>query len=103
MAAKRLEALTCTELLQEAPEVHALASHLVTVRIIPAHVLDDAMHIAYAAVCSCDFLLTWNLKHIHNPQIYRRQEAACRGFGYVPPVIVTPDELLAIHSHEEPL
>lgn len=43
-----------------------------------------------------DFLLTWNCRHLHNPHLERRIEAAGRDCGFECPVICTPAELLEI-------
>lgn len=54
----------------------------------------DALHIASACAFQCDFLLTWNFKHIANAMIKRRIEGMLKRYGYEPPTICTPDELL---------
>lgn len=35
-------------------------------RIMPADPVGDALHLAIASVHKCDYLLTWNCKHIAN-------------------------------------
>jgi len=54
----------------------------------------DALHIAVATVHGIDYLLTWNCKHIANAVMRPKIEAICRAFGYEPPVICTPLELM---------
>jgi hypothetical protein len=39
------------------------------------------------------FLLTWNCAHIANAAMRPRIEAVCRGEGFEPPIICTPEEL----------
>lgn len=41
-----------------------------------------------------DYLLTWNCKHIANAAYQPRVGWICRGLGYEPPVICTPEALL---------
>ncbi|MES9900561.1 MAG: hypothetical protein ABW148_16265, partial [Sedimenticola sp.] len=36
---------------------------------IPKKALDDALHVAIAAVQGIDFLLTWNCRHIDNAEM----------------------------------
>jgi predicted nucleic acid-binding protein len=55
----------------------------------------DALHIALAAVHGMQYLLTWNCKHIANAFIRRAVERQCTAAGYDPPVICTPQELMA--------
>ncbi len=66
-AGRRTRLVTGLILLPVTDEVSKLAQRLVEKGIIPVKVIDDALHIACAAVHGCDFLLTWNFKHIHNP------------------------------------
>ncbi len=40
------------------------------------------------------YLLTWNCTHIANAELRFNIDEVCRGFGYQPPVICTPEELL---------
>lgn len=41
-----------------------LASFYVAEKLIPETFKDDAIHIATATVNNCDFLISWNFKHI---------------------------------------
>ncbi len=61
---------------------------------VPRTAAEDALHIAVAAVHGVDYLLTWNCKHIANATMRQAIERACRGAGYEPPVICTPEELM---------
>ena len=61
---------------------------------IPEQAEIDAYHIAVATVNGMDYLLTWNCTHIANAVMRPRVEAVCRGHGYEPPIICTPQELM---------
>jgi hypothetical protein len=50
--------------------------------------------IAMASVHGIQFLLTWNCKHIANPEHRPKIERACRDRGMEPPLICTPFDLL---------
>jgi hypothetical protein len=49
--------------------------------------------IAEATFYGCQYLLTWNFRHIANAQIRRKVDNILRSYGYEPPIICTPDEL----------
>lgn len=49
----------------------------------------------FAAVHGMDFLLAWNCTHIANGVILKIVNAVCRDRGYEPPIVCTPEELLA--------
>lgn len=53
-------------------------------------------NISMAAVHGIQFLLTWNCKHIANPENRPKIERVCRKRGIEPPLICTPFDLLEI-------
>jgi len=53
------------------------------------------LHVALATVHGMEYLLTWNCRHIANARVRLRIESACRAKGFDPPVICTPEELMA--------
>jgi hypothetical protein len=59
---------------------------------LPEKAKIDALHIAVAALNGMDYSLTWNCAHIANVFLRPKGEAVCRGFGYAPPTICTPQE-----------
>jgi len=71
-----------------------LAAELVASGAVPQKAVEDALHIAIAAVHGIEFLLTWNYKHIANATMRHAIDEACRAAGYEPPVICTPEELM---------
>lgn len=54
----------------------------------------DAIHIATATVHNINYLLTWNCRHIANPQIQQKLRKISLNLGYQLPTICTPYELL---------
>jgi len=51
------------------------------------------MHVAAACVHRIDYLLSWNVRHLANPNKLTHLQAICVRTGYMPPRIVTPDLL----------
>jgi predicted nucleic acid-binding protein len=43
-----------------------LAEEIIHQRILPARCFDDCMHIAASITSNCNFLATWNIKHLAN-------------------------------------
>jgi len=93
-AGRRTRLLTDLTRLPITDEVSKLAQRLVEKGVVPVKVTDDALHIACAAVHGCDFLLTWNFKHIHNPFQSRPIRETIEAYGYRSPVICAPDSFL---------
>lgn len=75
-------------------DVEALAEKIAVALQIPKKERIDAFHISMASVHGIELLLTWNCRHIANPENRPKIEQICRASGYEPPVICTPFELL---------
>lgn len=95
-AKKRLDAIEGLPLLRVTTEAIEISKALVVRGIIPAKAAEDALHIAMATVHAMDFLLTWNCKHIANPEIQKRIALYLEEQGRFLPFICTPDELLGV-------
>jgi len=74
-------------------EVAGVAEVFVREYLMPAPAVGDAIHVAVCAVHQVDYLLSWNVRHLANPNKTAHLQAVCRRLGLVPPVIVTPDLL----------
>jgi hypothetical protein len=73
---------------------------LVEQGIVPAKAAEDALHIAVATIHGVDYLLTWNCRHIANPEIQRNIAAYLEQIGLFLPFICTPEELLGEENAE---
>lgn len=93
-ASKRLDALLGIPLLDITARSVDIAKSLVASGIVPAKAIEDAMHISIATVHFVDYLLTWNCRHIANPEIQAKIADHLRQQGLFLPFICTPDELL---------
>ena len=93
-AKKRLTVLNDVPLILITEQALDIANSLVAKGIIPAKAAEDALHIAIATVNGVDYLLTWNCRHIANPEIQRGIAAHLDDIGLSLPFICTPEELL---------
>jgi hypothetical protein len=92
-AAERLRLLAGIPLLRRAdPRIDAVADELLRARLLPEKARSDAMHVAIATVHAVDYLLTWNCKHIANADILPKVYRMLTDMGFLPPLIVTPEE-----------
>ena len=94
MVRARLTLIEPFTILSVSEEAEQLAPLLLRAAGLASNAATDALHMALAAVHGMQYLLTWNCKHIANAAIRRAVERQCRLFGYEPPVICTPQELL---------
>ncbi len=93
-AQKRLAVLNDIPLLLVTEQALNIAESLVDRGIIPAKAAEDALHIAVATVNEVDYMLTWNCRHIANPEIQRGIAEYLEQIGLFLPFICTPEELL---------
>jgi hypothetical protein len=94
--AKREEALAFTSgfpLLPINEEVLQLAQFLIAQRLMPGPLKGDALHVAVAAYHSMEYILTWNVKHLANPNKRVHLARILTDLGKPVPAIVTPDVL----------
>jgi predicted nucleic acid-binding protein len=99
-AAKRLAVLKDVPLLLITEEALQIAESLVEHGIVPAKAAEDALHIAVATVNGVDYLLTWNCRHIANPEMQRGIAEHLEQIGMFLPFICTPEELLGEENAE---
>jgi len=94
MVAARLAKLDGILRLPVTAEALALADELIAAGLVPAKARVDAAHIGVATVHRLEYLLTWNCRHIRNPDKLWQIERLCTRLGYECPRICTPDDLL---------
>ena len=91
---ERLTALADMPVLEINEAAESLAAELVERRVIPAQNVEDALHIALAAVHGMDYLVTWNFRHLNNARAKFAIETAIADRGLYSPVICSPEELM---------
>jgi hypothetical protein len=63
-------------------------------RVMPADPQGDALHPAAASFHRCDFLVTWNCRHLANANKFGHIRRVNGMLGIGVPILVTPLELL---------
>ena len=94
LAVRRRELLEEVSLFPVDERIMGLARLLVVPAAIPETAGPDAVHIAAAVIEECDYLLTWNFRHIANVRIRREVERILAKHGYTKTTICTPEELV---------
>ena len=70
-------------------------------RVMPADPAGDALHLALASYHRCDFLVTWNCRHLANANKFGHIRLVNGILGVLSPSLVTPLELLGDDDDEE--
>jgi hypothetical protein len=70
-------------------------------RVMPKDPQGDALHLAAASFHRCDFLVTWNCRHLANANKFGHIRRVNGILGIGSPVLVTPLELLQEDTSDE--
>ena len=76
-------------------EIHDIVKTYIRRKLMPADILGDALHLAIASFHGCDFLLTWNCKHLANANKFSHIRRLNTLLGLYVPALITPVELLS--------
>jgi hypothetical protein len=71
-------------------------------RLMPTDPAGDALHLALASYHKCDFLVTWNCRHLANANKIEHIRRVNTMLGLFVPALVTPLELLGGRDEPEP-
>jgi predicted nucleic acid-binding protein len=82
------------ELLPIMAEIEEIVTVYISHSLMPKDAVGDALHLALASFYGCDYLLTWNCKHLANANKYRHIRRINVMMDLVTPSLVTPLELL---------
>jgi len=63
--------------------------------------IDDLRHVAYAVVARCDYVVSWNMRHLANAKIEMRVNNVNAKEFYTKVSIVTPEHFTEGDSYEQ--
>jgi len=88
-----LELIAKLPILAIEPEVLGIVEAYIARRVMPADPSGDALHLALASFHRCDFLVTWNCRHLANANKFGLIRTVNTLLGLYVPTLVTPLEL----------
>lgn len=89
-----LELLTGLPLLAILPPIAEIVEGYFSHQLMPRDPAGDALHLAVASYHRCDFLVTWNCRHLANANKFDHIRRVNGILGIHVPSLVTPLELL---------
>lgn len=98
--AEMLELLGAFPLLDLNEAVAETVDAYISRRVMPNNPAGDALHLAAASFHRCDFLVTWNCRHIANANKFAHIRRVNGILGIGNPALVTPLELLQESADE---
>jgi len=93
-SADRLDLVRGLPLLPVEPAVAEIVSAYIRHKLMPADPVGDALHLALASYHKCDFLVTWNCRHLANANKFGHVRRVNTLLGLFVPALVTPLELM---------
>ena len=95
------------ELLKDLPlvpfetAIAEVAAAYIQHQVMPNDPVGDALHLALASYHKCDFLVTWNCRHLANANKFGHIRRVNAMLGLYIPLLVTPLELLGGYDESE--
>ena len=83
-----------TQQVELVSEIYDIINIYVTRKLMPRDILGDALHLALTSYHKCDYLLTWNCRHLANPNKFQHIRIVNTALGLYVPVITTPNQLI---------
>lgn len=77
-------------------EIAEIVDAYIRHKLMPNDPAGDALHLALASYHKCDFLLTWNCRHLANANKFGHIRRVNVMLGLYVPSLVTPLELLGV-------
>jgi hypothetical protein len=90
----RLGLLQSIRTVPHVPEVADIVQTYLSHKLMPAKPPEDALHLALASWHRCDFIVTWNCRHLANPNKAAHIRRINTQLGLPVPRLVTPEELM---------
>ena len=82
------------------PAVLDIVQTYIARQLMPNNPLGDALHLALASFHRCDFLATWNCRHLANANKFGHIRMVNTLLGLYVPLLVTPLQLLGEDDDE---
>lgn len=79
-------------------EIENLAEKYLQANIVPDSHPIDALHLACATLSKIDFLVTWNISHMANPNQRKKLTEFNASSGLFIPQLTTPEELIKTYE-----
>jgi hypothetical protein len=97
-SALRLGLVQKVPLLPIEPAIIEIVETYIRYKLMPSDPGGDALHLAIASHHKCDFLVTWNCRHLANANKFGHIRRVNTMLGLFVPALVTPLELLGVNN-----
>jgi PIN domain-containing protein len=98
---KAIELISGLPLLPVEDAIAEIVEAYIKHKVMPDNPVGDALHLALASYHKCDFLLTWNCRHLANANKFGHIRRVNAILGLYIPLLVTPLELIGGQDEAE--
>jgi predicted nucleic acid-binding protein len=102
-AKNRIALIATLPILAITDEIYETAQMSIEQKAMPADINGDALHVAIASHYECQYLLTWNCRHLANHNKLRQLEHLNQLLGLKCPIITTPLSLFTVSDENKTL
>lgn len=81
------------------PAIAEIVKVYIQQHLMPNDPVGDALHLALASYHKCDFLLTWNCRHLANANKFGHIRRVNVMLGLYVPTLITPLELIGVQNN----
>lgn len=81
-------------MLRSTPKIISTVQVYLNQKLMPAVPPTDAYHLAFASFHRCEYLVTWNMRHLANENKFEHIRRVNEALGLFVPSIVTPRQLI---------
>ena len=96
-----IELLSSLAFVSIEPAIAEIVETYIQQQLMPNDPIGDALHLALASYHKCDFLLTWNCRHLANANKFSHIRRVNAMLSLSIPILVTPLELIGAQNDEE--
>jgi len=101
LRSQRIELISELDLLEISDDIVETATIYIDRLVMPRGGAGDALHLALASFYSLDVLLTWNCKHLANPNKFGHIAQVNHELGLSTPLLTTPLNYLSEDATDE--
>jgi predicted nucleic acid-binding protein len=91
---QKLSLIDNLEFIEHVPILDTIVTVYVENKLVPEDAGGDAYHLAIASYYEIDFLLTWNCRHLANPNKFKHIHIINSRLNIHTPILCTPEQLM---------
>ena len=97
---QKLSLIEELEFVEHVPVLDNIVAVYIENKLVPEDAAGDAYHLAIASYYEIEFLLTWNCRHLANPNKFKHIHVINSGLSLHTPILCTPEQLMTDYQEQ---